>query len=224
MSLKRLASSLGAVVGAAVVCLLACTPEPPPRFSFVVRVESDPQVPLAGVRLLRDGTSLGESNAEGVLAVTLAGSTGETLSLEVACPEGLRAPEKPLTVVLRPLSPGSSKPEYRVACKPELRSMVVSVRADNGADLPVRYLGREVARTDANGAAHVVLKAAPGENLTLELDTSAQRTLSPQNPRFSVVVPDHDEMALFDQPFVKPAPPKAKHAPRPAGPIPIRSR
>ena len=65
--------------------------------------------------------------------------------------------------MLRRLAEPSKVPAYQATCPPTTRAIVVAVAAENGAGLPVLYLGREVARTDASGAASVLLHAVPGE-------------------------------------------------------------
>jgi hypothetical protein len=201
VALTRLARVAGLACG-----LSACTPAQGPRYEIVVRVESDPGRPLAGTRLSRGGALLGTSDARGVIALSLAGAAGEAVELEAACPSGHRSPEKPLRVVLRPLAEQGRKAEYHVACPPLLRSLVVSVRAQNGPGLPVKYLGREIARTDGSGAAHALLKVMPEETVTVTLDTSAPEhaALMPQNPELKLTMPARDDVVLFDQTFTRP--------------------
>ena len=129
-----------------------------------------------------DGKEVGKTDAEGVGKLKLEGTDGETFPIGVACPDGFRSPARPVDVTLRRLEDGKL-PEYFVSCPPATRSVVVAVRAENGANLPVVYLGREVARTDGSGAAHVHLR------------------LKPQNPTASFVVKDHDDVFSFDQRF-----------------------
>jgi hypothetical protein len=85
---------------------------------------------------------------------------------------------------------------------------VVAVRAVRGPDLPLYYLGREIARTDRHGAAHALLMAAPGDTLSLTLDTSAPQhaQLMPQRPELRLTMPEHDDLVVFDQAFTLPKP------------------
>jgi hypothetical protein len=188
----------------------ACASPPAPSYRVLVRVESDPGVALAGAKIRRDGQSLGESDARGELRLQLRGPAGSQLALEVLCPSGSRSAQQTVLVALRPWTDTTRRPEYAVQCRPERRSLVVAVRAPNAAHVPLRYLGREIARTDAQGAAHGLLELAPDEVAKLTLDTSApeHRWLRPRNPELKVSVPDHDEVVLFDQPFVVDAPKK----------------
>lgn len=195
------------------------------RHALAVRVESDPGAPLANVTISRDGRPLGKTNESGVLSLALSGEPGDTVPLTVTCPAGYRSPREPLSVLLRPLAKGSDSPEYRAVCRPELRSLVISVRAQNGPGLPLKYLGKEIARTDAQGAAHALLKVAPGETVNLVLDTSegAAQQLRPQNPELRVTVPERDDIVVFDQNFTAPKAPPAKRAKKaePVGPVRI---
>jgi hypothetical protein len=204
---------------------LACSSETArPSHASTVRVESDPGVPLANVSISADGRRLGTTDASGLLTLALSGAPGSSVPITVSCPPGYRSPREPLAVLLRPLPAGSAKPEYRVTCRPELRSLVISVRAQNGADLPLKYLGKEIARTDDQGAAHALLKVAPGESVNLVLDTSAPEAqqLRPQNPELRVTVPERDDIVVFEQSFTLPKAKPAKRAKRePQGPVRI---
>lgn len=210
---KRVGHPLHAIVLAA-ACSLACSAPPAPTYRVIVRVESDPGVPLAGAVVRRDETTLGTTDALGELPLSLRGPAGSQVALHVQCPSGSRESQQLLAVALRPWTDPSRRPEYLAACRPELRSIVVAVRAQNGPNLPLRYLGREIARTDAQGTAHGLLQLPPNQIAKLVLDTSApeHRWLRPRNPELKLSVPDHDDVVLFDQPFIVDAP--KKPAPR----------
>jgi hypothetical protein len=103
-------------------------------------------------------------------------------------------------VTLRRLAQTSKLPTYRVVCQSSTRTSVIAVRANNGPDLPVMYLGRELARTDSAGVAHVALTLTPGERYELSLDTG-NKPLTPKNPRAVFVAGNEDELVFFDQRF-----------------------
>lgn len=198
-----------------------CAAKQPARFELTIRVESDPGQPLAGVKISRDGHALSETDAQGAAQLSLSGSPGEVVPLSVSCPSGYASPDKPLPVVLKPLVEQGRRTEYRATCAPLLRSLVVAVRAQNGPNLPVRYLGKEIARTDAAGACHALLKVTPGETVTVTLDTSAAEhaKLMPRSPELKLTVPARDELVVFDQKFTreaeKPTKQRKKVAPGP---------
>jgi hypothetical protein len=52
-----------------------------------------------------------------------------------------------LQLTLRPNEPAVRAPEYHAFCRPERRKLVVSLRAEHGPRIPVRYLGQVIART-----------------------------------------------------------------------------
>ncbi|MET0285700.1 MAG: hypothetical protein ABW352_14570 [Polyangiales bacterium] len=195
--------------------LFGCAERPTPLFMVAVRVESDPGVGLPNATLATHGRQLGVTDATGVTVATLAGVSGETIELNVDCPEGFRAPSAPLQVRLRPSKSPADRPEYRVACPPLQRRLVLAVKTDGAQDLAVRVLGEQIARTDRFGGAHALLNVAPGDVVVVKLDTSAQETLMPRDPELRVVMPERDELVLFQQTFTKPKP---KRAPRPKAP------
>lgn len=178
----------------------ALEPPPPPPQIINVRVSSDPGKPLANANLLFNGKKIASTDADGLGQLKLGGRDGDAFDITVACPPGHASPEKPVQVILKRLADGKS-PEYAVSCPPSTRTIVVAVRADNGPNLPVTYLGREVARTDEAGAAHVVLKLQPGDQFDLALNTSERQSMRPQNPVASFVVGQRDDIFTFDQKF-----------------------
>lgn len=179
----------------------AFEPVAPPPLEVLVRINGDPGQPIKGAALLFNGQKVSLSGDDGVARVKLTGKEGETFDVAVSCPEGFLSPSKPIQVTLKRLADANKKPEYDVSCPPTIRTVVVAVRADGGANLPVLYLGREVARTDGAGAAHVLLQLKPDEPFDLVLGTSENERLRPQNPFASFVVKERDEVFVFDQRF-----------------------
>lgn len=179
-------------------------------YDLTLRVTGDLGRPLAGAKVFFEGAAVGKSNDRGVVRLAVRGREGEAITLTVACPDGFRPPSRPIEVALRKLAEPGASPEFSASCQPLTRSVVVAVRADNGADLPVRYLGQEVARTDASGAAHVLLTLASEEEFELTLDTTGKtgEILRPQNPSARFTVKSVDEILTFNVPFTveRPAP------------------
>jgi hypothetical protein len=190
---------------AASACLVlgSCEPNLEARYPYDLRVTSDPGQPVTGARIVQRGVVVGTTGDDGRVRLTALGVEGSSVDLSVLCPDGYRSPAAPLTIVLRRLMAGTPVPEYGASCPPSERRVVVVVRARDAADVPVVYLGREMARTDASGAAHVLLTAAPNARVTIELRTNgvAGGRLRPQNPSLVFVVPDRDEIVAFDQRF-----------------------
>jgi len=199
------------------------------EFQVIISGRSDRGDALAGVEIWGEGAHLGATNASGGLAVTIAAIEGTQFSLQAVCPRGYRSPDRPTALLLRgyrSLSNRREPLEVRFLCRPAIRAAAVVVRAGGQADLPVRWHGREVARTDPHGVAHVLLELPPNSTFTVGLDASARPRLEPQNALFTFTIGDQDDIFTVDQPFVeKPEPPRArrkKPAPPPPPKRPIR--
>jgi len=173
---------------------------PPPPFKLSIKVDSDPNHPLAGAKVLHQDKEVGVTGVDGRALVALKGMEGDVASLTIKCPETNQQPP-PFQVGLRRLA-DQKVPEYAIACPPLVRRVVVGVRADNGANLPVMFLGALVARTDTSGAAHFALDVKPGEQFEVQIKTDDQPKLKPQNPTRTFVMPPRDEVVLFSQAFV----------------------
>ncbi len=212
------------LVISAAVALSGCKllePPPAPAYESTVKVEGDPGQPLAGAKITYKGQKIGTTNNEGRLKLRLKGAEGEVFDLIVACPSGYQSPAKPLAVTLRKVAEQGARPEYKVSCPPTTRTVVVAIRAENGPNLPVRYLGREVGRTDQSGAAHVKLSVSPNQALQLSLDTSEEKNLRPQSPTQQFEVKNADEVFVFDQTFKKERRYRYRPRHKSSGPTPL---
>ena len=216
MRIRRITARIGLLCALPLAAAGGCSPPKRQVLQVVVRAESDPGAALPQVAFVYAGSEVGRSDAAGMVRLSLSGPIGQEVALQTRCPEGFRAPESSLRVALRSSEPAARLPEYRVRCRPQRRSLVVSLRAPNGGGLAVRYLGKQIARTDAQGIAHTLLRLPPGERVKLWLDTSApaHRGLRPQNPVLQFSVPDHDQVVSLQQTFAVPARPKPP-APKP---------
>lgn len=202
--------------------LMDCAKRPPPvRSAVTVHVESDPGAPVRGANVLLDGKRAATTGADGTATLALEGDEGQPFDLTVTCPEELTSPASAITVVLHRLEDDGRTPRYRTLCQPKTRTVVVVVSADHGLNLPVLYLGGEVARTDSAGAANVLLHIAPGERFSLSLDTTGTggESLRPVNPVATFTVGNRDEVFVFDPHFTV-LTKKRRWVPR--GPVEIR--
>jgi hypothetical protein len=190
--------------------LAACDPPPLVRdYEVTLAISGDPGRPLADVEVSHGSAPIGRSGPDGTVHLLLRGREGRAVALRVRCPDGYRSPSEPISIVLRQLGEPGVRPEWRARCEPLLRTLVIAVRAEGGPNLPVSLLGREVARTDALGAAHVLVRSAPETTVELTLDTSASPALRPHDPSARFEVPDHDDVAVFSQAFEAPRPARA---------------
>jgi len=200
---------------------------PPPPFQVSVVVQADQGVPIPRAVVTRNNQEIGKTDGDGKALLTFRGEEGDQIDVWVKCPDGFDSPQKPITVSLHRLADPTKVAEYPVSCPPAEREVVVALLADNGPNLPVKYYGRDVARTDASGAATFMLKAKPGDHMEFTFDTSAKENdkLRPQNPTVSLVVDNKDAFYALDQVFQVQ---KAKfvyvapHRPQPIGPTPLR--
>jgi len=206
---------------AACVLASACNRQPKLKsYELVVHVESDPNRPLAGAKLLHAGVTLGTSGAEGRVAIRATGNEGERLDLEVLCPTGYHSPEAPLSVTLRHGATAGERPEYVLACPPTTRKLVVAARLEHGENLPIRYLGRELSRSDASGVAHMLLEAETDKTVELTIDTSERPLLRPKSPTARFRIGDRDDVVVLAQSFQNQ---KTQSGPRrSSGPVRIR--
>lgn len=165
-------------------------------------VESDPGKSVAGATVQRNGHDVATTDPNGAAVVKLAGREGDTIDLNVRCPQGYESPAKPVSVRLTRRGDSKKMPEYTAQCAPTYRNVVVAVRADGGPLMPITYLGRTIARTDEAGAAHILLRMRPGDQFELGLDTSAFPKHHPQSPKQSFLVPStSDDVQRFDVRF-----------------------
>lgn len=234
---RRAAGILGAALFSA---SLGCGEEaPPPRFPVTFTVDADPGQRLPGVAISANGAAIGSTGADGTLHVELTGPEGSPVQIGATCPEGHRAPATLPMITLRrvvSLDPATAALglQVSIACPPTQRHGVVVVRAGGDQpqpNLPVMIDGREVARTDSSGVAHVALDMQPGQSFAVLLATNDFPNLRPQSPRQAFVFPDQDELFVFDQSFeveeperprVRRSRPRPTPTPTPQPVLPVR--
>jgi hypothetical protein len=172
-------------------------------YPLVIRVESQPGQPVAGASVSFQGRSVGRTDDAGTVTLAVRGAEGEHVTIGVGCPDGFAAAGKAADIVLHALEDPTRKPEYDVECRPIRRTIVVVVRADRGPDLPVMYLGHEVARTDESGAAHALLEVPASDDVEISLSTveAGHERLRPQNPSMKFFASDPSDLKVFSVPF-----------------------
>ena len=217
--------SIGTVIVAFALASAACgapEAEDPTKLAFAVdvNVTSDPGVGTPGAELVAAGQKLATTGADGHAHISLRGAEGDAVEIAVKCPSGFQSPSDPIGVSLRRLSAGSRAPSFVARCAPLTRTVVVGIRAENGPNVPVTYLGKEIGRTDAWGAAHVVLSVKANEQIALVLDTKSggdkAPKLHPESPSLTFVAKDKDDFVTLEQKFEieKAAPARPRAAPR----------
>lgn len=216
------------VASIALLGALACEgePEPPPRYPFTFTAHSDGD-PLEGVEITMNGSSLGTTNGQGVLRSDLTGPAGAPVRIGAVCPAGHRSPDQEQVQTLRrvqSIDPAAAARgiEVTFTCPPEHRSAVVLVHTHGQTAMPVILDGREIARTDPSGVAHLSVEMAPGTTFQVQLDTRHNERLRPRSPTQTYTVPDHDDVFVLNQRFEEEAPPRRVRRPRPPPPPAVR--
>lgn len=209
-----------AFLGASLFILAACgnrfDSAPAPTFPIVIRVDSDPGIPLSGATVLRKDQVIGQTGPDGRLAITFQGTEGDVLEVHVHCPAAYQTPAAAILVPLRQLS-DSKPPEYSAKCPPNLRKVVVVIRAENGPYLPVMHLNQVIGRTDGSGTATFLANVAPNESLEFTLQTSADAAFkrhSPIDPKVQYLVQPSDEVVVLNQIFSVAKAPPVYYAPK----------
>lgn len=207
-SLKTCRVAFSTLFIAALIMGAACSDPPPVPFSVTFSGMSD-DLPLAGIRI-KVLEQTGTTDAKGELRVKLAGKQGTVIPYEVECPAGFRTEKDRGDLTLRRfvgLDPeqGGRGIIVSINCPPTQRFGVIVVR--HAPNIPVMVQGQLLTRTDAAGAAHILIRGTPNTAFTVLLDTSAQPMIRPQNPATSFTLVDQDDFFVFDQAWESVAPP-----------------
>ncbi|HET9929597.1 MAG TPA: hypothetical protein VFQ35_02870 [Polyangiaceae bacterium] len=208
----------------AVLVAASCAKREPSVGSYPLRlvVTNVPGEPLSGVAARIDGRSLGKTDEQGVLALTLRGRDGQRLNLHLECPPNHKPPKAPLEVALFRYAAGST-PELTAVCEQETVAEAVVVRTPGARDVPLYARGERVGQTDAQGVAHLLLRGAPGENVDLAFDTSERPELRPASPSVRVTLANQDDVLLAEQRFEQRPKPRVKASTVPrAGTTPVK--
>ncbi len=233
---KSLGLALGACSLLAAPVTMACgEAEPDPLHTITFVAQADPGEPLAGVQV---GTTFngnpqpfGVTDANGIWVQRLRAPYGTTIPLTATCPAGHRPADTVPTIrfdPIRSLDPAVAARgiEHSIQCLPLERDAVVIVRASGTpyvAGMPVLLDGREVARTDEGGVAHIPFRQAPRTAFRIEL-VAANEYVQPRRPAHDFTLEDADTYLTFDQSFTyePPAPARTRRRVVRRSTIPVR--
>lgn len=195
--------------------------EPPTHaFTFTIRVESDDGTPISGAEIGTKSNQAAKTDATGEARLEVTGREGDRRTFLVRCPKEFQSPVEPLVIALHQNAGGEKHAVYTATCVPFKRAVVVAVRLEGGARIPVYYLDEEVARTDESGAAHFVVQATPGEPFRVLVKTQdVDEDLRPIDPTTELSVGPADDIVLVEHKLsrvVQSPPPAAR--PRRKGP------
>ncbi len=196
---------MGALLSSAVACGGGEQKASEERFEVSFGVATDDGAPLSEVKFATGQQSFGTTNETGRLSVRLRGTEGQTIPVQVTCPTGYASPEAGTLKLTRTRGVDDTAPKpipFDVVCTRQTREVVVVVHAENGSKLPVSVGGKPLGVTDADGNAHVLVALQRDErSLSVEMDTSQQANLKPQNPSKVFELSGRDAVLVFDQPF-----------------------
>ncbi len=185
-----------------------CAPKeaPVPRFAVALRAATEEGLPLAGVTFSIGKQGLGATGENGQLHLALPGIEGSSVAVTAACPEGFEAPATfPTLRLTKTRSLEGHAPQaipFEVRCRKKFVDVVVVVKAERGARLPVLVDDKPVTTTDDDGLAHVLLRRSRSDGtLQVSLDTTARPALKPLNPARTFETHNQDGIVLFEQSF-----------------------
>jgi hypothetical protein len=166
---------------------------------------SEAEFGVADAKVLVSDEFVVRTDQDGRANVRFHGHEGDAVEISVLCPQGFEPAPHRRVVKLETLPNDAPAPRVEVRCKHVLKTVVVALRMENGSNLPVIYRGKEVSRTDASGAAHLVLKVNPGEVVSLFVDAGAARDKRhkqrPERGALSFTGPSSDDYVILEQKF-----------------------
>lgn len=195
-------------VSIALLASIGCSKQQePPPFTVELRASTEDGTPLPGAAFTLGSKAAGTTTADGRVVRQVTGEEGTTLRVGVACPPDFDPPPQLPVVRLtrtRSIDARQAQPlPVEVRCERRLNDVVVVVKAERGARLPVLIDGKPVTSTDDDGVAHVLLRRSRAEKrLDVALDTSGRASLKPINPARTYETNGRDAVVLFEQTFV----------------------
>jgi hypothetical protein len=201
--------------------------KPDDRFEVSLRAASDDSAPLSDVAFATGNVKLGTTNSSGAFKVRLKGAEGQTLPLAITCPAGYQSAGEPpplrLTRTRRVGDTVAQPLAIDVTCTRKLRDVVLVVRSENAANLPVHVDGKAATSTSGDGTAHLLLQLDRDvRKVSVTLDTTEQPRLRPQNPSRTFELQGKDAVLVLDQPFSVVSKPAARSGAAPKRHIPYK--
>ena len=199
-------------------------PHEPLRAEAVIRVRVTDTGggPVEGAMARVGADDVSHTDRDGLAMLRIAGWSGEVRRVTVTCPQDslLRKGGDAAWVLGGDArhDAGLMTLEHEAICIPAWIELPLVVRTRNTRDVPVLLSGQEVARTDQDGVAQVLLRAKAGESISVVLDTSASPSLRPRSPVHMFAVTEADGLWMIDQVFATRAAKVKKKRPKPHAP------
>jgi hypothetical protein len=214
---------VGAVSVQAVACLMlfgGCKAKAVAPFHFEIIVTNESGQPFPGVPVMVGERELKKTDAAGKAPIDSSQADGESIVLNLRCPDGFLQAE-PVTVRVQ-RTEGQASSRFDRVCKARYRSIGVVVRAENGPNMPVMSLSQEVARTDASGAAHFVMRQESGQSFQIGLVVTDPKLKPQSQTTYQVPVGEVDDVVLWNIKFEREKPkfyvPPKQKGPQNVGP------
>jgi hypothetical protein len=175
-------------------------------FQVQLQAKSDDGEPVSGAMFSINNVNLGASSVDGKLLQTVRGADGQSVLVNLTCPDGYNNPEKAtplkLTEVRKVNELASATLGLELTCTRKMIDVIVVVRTENAPSLPVDIGGKNQGITDEFGNAHIHLRVERGtRTMSVTLGTLASPTLRPQNPSRVFELEDKDTLVLLEQSF-----------------------
>ena len=193
----QLALSIIALTLVASGCRRQLPPSPAETVTIELRAQSEDGAPIGGARWAMAGQALGETDAKGILRVTLRGREGQSTRVDVTCPNGFVAREASRVVHLaQKAGSGARASVTEAVCVRATVDVVLVVHVDGGSRLPVFVQGLAAGSTDGDGNGHVLMRVDRSvHTLDVALGASVEPNLRPLARSFDL--DDRDSVIIF---------------------------
>ncbi|MDJ0763832.1 MAG: hypothetical protein QNJ97_12705 [Myxococcota bacterium] len=199
----------GTILLVLAVAGVTCGPDPVPNsVALIVRVLDLSENPVAEAEIYIAGNIALSTDDTGEIKLPITGPEGRRVHVRVSCPEGwipaggdTREVAVQFLHSLDSTAKQSMPMKIQFRCEPKFREVLLVVRTNGRARLPVRVLGMNAAVTDDNGVAQAVIKGVPSDEFEVVIDTSDHPALRPAMPTRRASIPENNQILIFDQKF-----------------------
>ena len=203
--------------------LLAGCTESEGHFPVVISTTTDDGRPFPDVIITLGKAIAGKTGADGKLSVTVRGKEGNKVLVAAQVPRGYKLSSTANAIVLRRLTDVSDNKgrllpvEHVVKFAPLVRQYAVLVRVGIPG-LDVETFGTRQAVTNGKGVAMFLYQGAPGDELSVKVNTQTHPELRPQNPTASFLLGQRSEAYVVKEKFSTYKAPVKHHKPVHVGP------
>lgn len=198
------------------------------KFPLEVSASDTNKEPVAGARVLVDGTAVGYTDRDGLFQAALTEQVGAEVTVSVEPPDGFKLDGDATTTQKMSLTEnmtGKGKKRVPVSLQAQLAStrkdylLWVDLQCDETLDsgqcidVPLMIDGEEVARTNEQGIAHLTVERVPASTLNISIDTPEYDgededeawKMKPADSEWSVDLGTDSQVLVIEQAFTDPA-------------------